>query len=209
MAIYQQPSNRALPASGRSMANPGRIAGGAPGVTNPALVSVYPQTNTPAVAGSRPGGLIDKKQQADPSITQYAHPFDGGNSGYKSISTQQRLPAFSMWNGFVYRTDAQPELQPHEHGTFFQKKIIPAVKTVGGTRQTGPKSDTAFHPKKQQVKARPSVKGTIPTEKISRSVRPPSFVTSNTLRFDPNNSRSGEGRWSTVKQSANESWGPL
>lgn len=206
MILQLNPSKRVLPASGTATANGGRLAGGAPGIENPAFFSVFPNNTIPSAgrASYRPSGLIDKRQQQDPASTSgFGHPFDG-SSGYRSISTQQQLPPLQVWNGFVTRTEVAPEIQPHERGTFFQPKATPVVKTQGGAANTGAKSDTSFHPQKKVVVPRAEARSTVPTEKISRRATPPSFATVNTLRFDPNNSNHGTGRWSVVKRGANE-----
>jgi len=206
MPIYRQPSSKTLPASGKSVANPGRIAAGAPGIAQCASVFPANTISVPSVSSNRPGGLIDKKQQANPQSTAgQGHPFDG-TSGYMSVSTQPQTPALDNWNGEVLPTDQTPEIAPYEHGTFFQKKVTPVIKTVGGTNQSGVKSDTSFHPRKKMLQARPATPSSVPTEIRSRAVHPPSFATHNILRYDPNNS-SSSGRWATVKRSANESAG--
>lgn len=206
MPIIRTMSNRPLPASGRSIANPGRIAGGAPGIDTRSG-SVFPRSVFHTLLhGNRPGGLIDKKQQVNPESTQFGHPFDA--DGYISVSSQEIIEPIGNWNGFAMQTSEIPELQPHEHGTFFQTKVKPIVKTIGGAAGTQ-KSDTTFHPKPKIKLPRPTVVSSIPTEKISRRVKPPSFVTANTLRMDPNNSHHGIGRWSQVKRGASESYGAL
>lgn len=192
-----------LIASGVPVRHGGRIAGGAPGITNPKTH----QTHAPRVylnpLGFTPGGLIDKKQQIDPSKTVFSHPFSGGT--YLSISSQQILPPIGNWNGFNVRMEATPELQPHEKGTFFQKKITPPVKMQFGTNQTGRPPDTAFQRQPKLVLPRPNLRSMTPTEKLTNTQNLFSFVSYNHLRADPLNSTYGDyGRWGKIKRSASE-----
>ena len=196
-------ANGGLIASGTPIAHGGRIAGGAPEIANPRFGSVFAPVVYRSVAGPKPGGLIDRRQQIDPRQTTYAHPFAGG--GYHSIASQMLLPAMTRWNGFTTLPASSPSVQPHERGTFFQEKLTPKVKMQFGTNQTGVRPDTAFKRQPRVMVRRAQVRSAPATEHISREVRPPSFQSFNHLVYDPNNSLyGGHGRWGLLKRGANE-----
>lgn len=175
--------------------------------------SVFPKNTYPVfVHGNTPGGLIDKKQQADPHSTTFGHPFDGGD--YQSTATGKIDPPRTGHNvsqQYNPLTQNVPEIAPHERGTFFKRKVTPLVKTQFGASKAGRKSDTAFHPQAKVTVEPAKARSATPTEKVSKG-KIPSFNSSSNLWYSQNHSFSkgianpisghvGQGRWSTIKRS--------
>jgi hypothetical protein len=175
--------------------------------------SVFPQNAYPVlVHGNTPGGLVDKKQQANPYGTTFGHPFDGGD--YQSTATGNLVPARTGHNVTEQYDPLKqnvPEISPHERGTFFIRKVTPLVKTQFGASRSGRKSDTAFHPQQKVVVAPAKARSATPTEKVSKA-KIPSFNSTSNLWGSQNHSFSkgainpisghpGTGRWSTIKRS--------
>jgi hypothetical protein len=175
--------------------------------------SVFPGNAAPVVAhGNIPGGLVDKKQQANPYTTTFGHPFDGG--GYRSTAAQKPLPPRTGHNvieQFNPLKQNVPEISPHEKPSFFTRKVTPIIKTQFGANASGMKSDTAFHPQPKNVVKRTFAVSSPPTEKIPKS-ETPSFNSSSNLWGSQNHSFStgavnaisgtpGKGRWSITKRS--------
>jgi hypothetical protein len=201
-------TNGAMIASGTAISNPGRIAGGAPGVANPQFHSVFAPIVYRNPLGATPGGLIDRRQQIDPASTQFAHPFSGGR--YRSTASHILLPRLTNWNGFVVHDAETPLLQPHERGTFFRRGHTPAIKMQFGANQSGTPADTAFHRQPQIKLPHPVVKSVTPTEKLSPVYKPPSFLSFNRLVSNATNTSAASsqygagGRWAQLKRGANE-----
>lgn len=195
--------------------NPGSLAGGAPGAVAKGETKGRVFGNRSVFSNFRfavkPGGLIDKRQQADPASTVFAHPFDNG--GYRSIATIPPRVATTTNNGQQFKTlGGVPEIMPHERGRFFMAKPVPVVKTQFGAAKSGAKSDTAFHPQLRRVVPPTAVKSSYDATKLVAKVKPPSFESNGNLWGHANNSyiagqpnsldgRVGQGRWSTVKRS--------
>lgn len=212
MIAVGKKSGRFIIGSGRGV-NPGRIAGGAPGIANYSGSDVFGTSVYSSLAGHAPGGLIDKKQQADPSSTVFAHPFDNGK--YRSTSTLPKQHPLTAWNVTTVLNPIRqqvPEIMPHERGSFFRRKLTPAVKTQFGGNKTGLKSDTAFHPQRIRFMPPPAVRSSYDTAKIQNRVKPPSFDTTGNLwgsgnhsyiegHINPVDGRLGVGRWATRKRS--------
>lgn len=106
-----------------------------------------------------------------------------------------------------------PEIQPHEHGSFFTSKQFPVVRTVGGASKSM-KSDTPFHPLKHGDPNKPKkLPRPTPTSiNNNEKVKHVSFPSNNNLWSDPNNSylkgqvnpttgKVGVGRWQITKRS--------
>lgn len=174
--------------------------------------SVFPKNTFPVfVHGNTPGGLIDKKQQANPHATTFGHPFDGGD--YQSTATGKIDPprtGHSVTEQYNPLKQNVPEISPHEKPSFFTRKVTPLVKTQFGANASGRKSDTAFHPQKKVHISPVRARSAVPTEKVEKS-KVPSFHSSSNLWSTQNHSfskgavnplsgRAGMGRWATVKK---------
>lgn len=199
----------------------GRLAGGAvtPSTYAPKGSGVFGSHRavySTAPAGPRPGGLIDKRQQIDPASTTFGHPFDGG--GYRSTATLKKVEpkifSPSSATGLNPLTQHVPEIGPHERGTFFLRgKQQPIVRTVGGARMSGLKSNTPFHPQGKTYAPQPKPTSAPDTAKIINKSRTPSFQSHGNLWGSGNHSfikgrvntisgTVGTGRWNTVKVGA-------
>jgi hypothetical protein len=212
MKAVGKDSGRFIIASGKGV-NKGRLAAGAPGVEN-YLDGPFSDRVQRQAHGDRPGGLIDKKQQINPELTVFAHPFDSGK--YRGSATNALQPPKTFWDVINYYnplTQNVPEIAPHEKGKFFRQKVTPIVKSVFGANQVGKRSDTAFHPSNNVVVMKPPVANTaIATEKMVNRMRPPSFESMGNLWNSANHSfidghpntvagQVGVGRWHTIKRS--------
>ena len=202
---------RFLPASGVGV-NKGRIAGGAEFIRK--LGSVFSHRQYPSPAhGNRPGGLIDKRQQVDPSSTIYGHPFDG--SDYRPTATSELVPPITGFEVTMLLnplTHQVPEIMPNQRGRFWREKLKPSVKTIGGTNKSGKESDTPFHPKNKVVVPNSMMRTATEMAKFQNKHRLPSFSSNGNLWNQANHSfiagrvntitgDVGAGRWHTVKRS--------
>ena len=174
---------------------------------------VFPVTPRTADNLTVQGGLF---MPEDRTMTVYRHP----NWAQKDTATQQPVTALQQQGGNstqlvatipddAFGTHSVPEIQPHEKGTFFSRKVVPVQKTQFGA--SGDKSsDTAFHPRKKDVQSPPIVASAMMT---ATKKFLPSFPSNNNLWSDPNNSflggrhntagqGSGVGRWKTTKVGA-------
>jgi len=205
-------------ASGKGV-NPGRLAGGARGIAayNAKIFegrgvfgmrSVYSNP-----VGAKHPGLIDKLQQRDPASTTFRHPFDGAN--YRSTATGIKTTPVATYNNTQLIPTLRslfPEIQPHERGTFFRKKVPVVVKTQFGANKTGVKPDTAFHTVKKLAFSHPAAHSTLDSTKLVNRTKPASFMSTGNMWQNPNASfisgksnpldmRKGVGRWALVKKS--------
>jgi hypothetical protein len=189
----------------------GRLAGGAP-EPHTYKGSVFGSRSAilNPVHGNRPGGLIDKRQQVDPSSTTFGHPFDGG--GYRSTSTQHKLEPKTGFN-LIHQVNPLkqnvPEVQPNARGNFFSKRgPRPIIRTVGGAT-----SGKNFSSSAVKLSTQITIKSTQSTEKIINKEKTPSFESNANLWGKDNHSflknvrnpisgTVGVGRWQTEKRSA-------
>lgn len=137
------------------------------------------------------------------------------NAGFQRTSLQNKVPAITRDGDGTYRTPhgPNPVIQPHEKNSLMHRKVLGIYRTVSGASRTLP-SDTAFHRVPPKEKPKPIPTPQTNTLKIMNSkAAPPSFVSRNTLWYDPNNSylggkpqaisgEHGRGRWSTIKRGA-------
>ena len=113
-----------------------------------------------------------------------------------NVSRQLRLPAVIQVGpvGLVRADGRVPEIQPHEHGTFFHTAVLPVDRRAGGP---DPRNSTPFHPHRKNAQVSGTGRIPIPAPK-PRTAKAGERLKVSSFR----NSFDGAGRWSQVKRGA-------
>lgn len=163
-----------------------------------------------SVFGNRPrdnSGIVEGglKMANDRTTTVYASPI----SDYHNTTTQDVQPARTTFYTELVSVHKAPSIQPHEKGTFFQRKVYPLEDMKFGGSKSDP-ADTPFHPMPNKKIPQPTPRSAVD----GAHVRVPSFSSTQNIWSDQHNSfvqnrptaanpgRIGAGRWNTVKRGA-------